>query len=220
MGRFDAPRQAVPGPTEGATTHRRSVLRKIWWFRGLDSCVTVQFAPKTDLSRVRFVRSSVCYWHHLSNRSKSDARLSVVRSWVSALSLRSALRRCRPVARATSRSGARTRRTRLNSACGFLTTARRKHPGAHLPITWKGLGRKTYLRVVQNAFSGDDAMRRHQVGQVGIFMPYSGNLAFFEMISRDEKMLFGMYVRVWHIFGLFSGVGGKKRLAFLRTVSR
>jgi len=50
--------------------------------------------------------------------------------------------------------------------------------------------------------------------QVGILRPNSRNLAFFKVVWH-EKMVFGMYVIVWHFLAFFDGVGMKRHcLAF------
>jgi len=50
-------------------------------------------------------------------------------------------------------------------------------------------------------------------------MPNSRNLAFFKVVCH-EKMLFGKYVIVWHVAGLFQWCWQKKRcLAFHKNLS-
>jgi len=49
--------------------------------------------------------------------------------------------------------------------------------------------------------------------------PNSRNLAFFDVVWH-EKMVFGMYVRVWHFLAFFDGVGMKKHCHFLKLLAQ
>jgi len=61
---------------------------------------------------------------------------------------------------------------------------------------------------------GRDASR---VARLAFLRPNSRNLVFLKVVWH-EKMVFGMYVIVWHFFGLFDGVGMKKHcLTFFKT---
>ena len=56
-----------------------------------------------------------------------------------------------------------------------------------------------------------------RVARLALLRPNSRNLAFFEVVWH-EKMVFGMYVKVWHFLAFFDGVGMKKHcLAFFKT---
>jgi len=44
-------------------------------------------------------------------------------------------------------------------------------------------------------------------------------LAFFDVVWH-EKMVFGMYVRVWHFLAFFDGVGMKKHCHFLKLLAQ
>jgi len=58
---------------------------------------------------------------------------------------------------------------------------------------------------------------RQQACQVGILTPNTRNLAFFKVVCH-EKIVYGMYVIVWHFLAIFDSVGMKKHYsAFFKT---
>ena len=59
-------------------------------------------------------------------------------------------------------------------------------------ITWK------------QTFTGSVPVKvvARRVARLALLRPNSRNLAFFEVVWH-EKMVFGMYVKVWRFFGLF-----------------
>jgi len=59
------------------------------------------------------------------------------------------------------------------------------------------------------------------VARLAFLWPNSRNLAFFEVVWR-EKTLFGMYVIVWHFFGLFLMLLARKNIVwhFLKPLAQ
>jgi len=49
---------------------------------------------------------------------------------------------------------------------------------------------------------------RARVARLAFFRPNSRNLAFFKVVWH-EKMVFGIYVIVWHFLAFFDGVDMK-----------
>jgi len=56
-----------------------------------------------------------------------------------------------------------------------------------------------------------------RVARLAFLRPNSRNLAFFKVVWH-EKLVFGMYVIVWHFLAFFDGAGMKKHCsAFFKT---